>query len=289
MIIVRLTGGLGNQMFQYATARRLADVNDAQLKLDISHFGRNPARAYALGHFNIQATIASPKEVVWFNGREKVRRVKQMLHSLHPKPRWKWAFQGSGYFDPTILTLKGNVYIDGAWQSEKYFRDIAPALREELTVRDEPNVANRTMSEQIRHGESVSLHIRRGDYVTNSTTLRVHGLSSLEYYGSAVCWLTEQVPLPRFFVFSDDSDWARDNLQLDYPTTFVSHNGADKHYEDLRLISQCRHHIIANSSFSWWGAWLCTYPGKIVIAPRQWFHEFEYDIHDIVPVEWQLL
>ncbi len=289
MVIVRLTGGLGNQLFQYAAARRLTHVNDSSLKLDISHFGRDPARAYALGHFNIQATIASPEEVAWFSGREIARRTKRLLHSLHPNPRWKWVSQSSLYFDPTILTLKGDVYLDGAWQSEKYFQDIAPVLRRELTVQREPDPANRAMSEEIQRVESVSLHIRRGDYVTNPAIRRMHGLCSLEHYASAIRWLAEQISQPQIFVFSDDPDWAREHLQLDYPATFVRHNRTDKHYEDLRLMSQCHHHIIANSSFSWWGAWLCTYSNKTVIAPCQWFHLTEYNIHDVVPTEWHLI
>lgn len=289
MIIVRLTGGLGNQMFQYAAARRLAHVNNTALKLDISHFESNLARTYALDDFNIRATIAPPEEVAQFNGREKIRRFKQIAHSLRLHPDWKWVTQKSGYFDPTILMLTGNVYLDGAWQSEQYFRDIVAILRAELTVRNEPTALNRTVCEQIRQVEAVSLHIRRGDYVTNSNTLRMHGLCSIEYYHSALRLLVEKIPSPQFFVFSDDPDWAREYLKLDYPTTFISHNGADKHYEDLRLMSQCRHHIIANSSFSWWGAWLCSYQNKIVFAPRQWFQEYEYDIHDIIPAEWQLV
>jgi len=289
VIIVRLTGGLGNQMFQYAAARRLAHVNASPLELDLSHFGRNPARTYALAPFNLQASIASLDEVAWFNGREKIRRLKYLVYSFHPRLHWQWVMQRSLYFDPTILNLKGNVYLDGAWQSEKYFADLAPILRQELVVRSEPDEVNRALSEQIHSVESVSLHIRRGDYATNPTTRRVHGLCSLDYYRSAVRWMGERVSQPQFFVFSDDPEWARENLQLDYPTTFVSHNGADKHYEDLRLMSQCRHHIIANSSFSWWGAWLSAYPQKIVIAPRQWFQEFEYDIGDIIPAAWHLL
>lgn len=288
-IIVRLTGGLGNQLFQYAAARRLAHVNDSPLKLDLSHFGRNPGRTYALAPFNIQASIASPGEVAWFNGREKIRRLKRFLRSLDPRAHWQWVMQRSLYFDATILTLKGNVYLDGAWQSEKYFADLAPILRQELVVRSEPDETNRALSEQIHSVESVSLHIRRGDYATNPTTRRVHGLCSLEYYDSAVRWLAERVSQPQFFVFSDDPEWVQENLQLDYPTTVVRHNGPDKHYEDLRLMSQCRHHIIANSSFSWWGAWLSMHLNKIIIAPQQWLREFQYDIHDIVPAAWQLL
>jgi len=163
MIIVRLSGGLGNQMFQYAAARRLAYFNGALLKLDVSHFGRNPVRTFALGSFNIQAAIASPKEVAWFNGREKVRYLKSLLHSLYPNLYWKWVSQRSGYFDPIILTLKGNVYLDGVWQGERYFRDIVPVLLEKLKVREELDWPNRAISEQIRQVESVSLHIERGD------------------------------------------------------------------------------------------------------------------------------
>ena len=147
--------------------------------------------------------------------------------------------------------------------------------------------ANQAASLAIRACESVSVHIRRGDYLSNPAFYRFHGVCAVEYYEAAVGHLAGAVENPCFFLFSDDLDWARRNLRLDYPVTYVDHNGEDKDYEDLRLMSQCKHHIIANSSFSWWAAWLCANPGKIVIAPRKWFNDPNIDTADIIPASWR--
>jgi hypothetical protein len=128
--------------------------------------------------------------------------------------------------------------------------------------------------------------VRRGDYVQNPVTNARHGLCPLEYYHTAVRTLAAQVPDPQFFVFSDDPDWTQQNLKLPYPTTYVTCNGLERDYEDLRLMSHCRHHIIANSSFSWWGAWLSTFPAKTVLAPSTWFREPPQASRDRVPAGW---
>ena len=134
---------------------------------------------------------------------------------------------------------------------------------------------------------NIILPLRRGDYVSNPETRRVHGVCNLDYYRQCISLITERITNPLFFVFSDDPGWIIEKLRLDYPTTFVIHNDAARNYEDLRLMSLCRHHIIANSSFSWWGAWLCTCPGKIVMAPKRWFKELSRDTRDLLPESWQ--
>ena len=130
------------------------------------------------------------------------------------------------------------------------------------------------------------MHIRRGDYVSNPTTNKLHGTCSLEYYHNAVDIIAAKVSNPHFFIFSDDHEWARNNFKIDYPLTFVAHNNAGKNYEDMRLMSLCKHHIIANSSFSWWGAWLGSNPKKIVCAPRGWFKDKSLNTNDIIPSDW---
>jgi hypothetical protein len=193
------------------------------------------------------------------------------------------------HFDPRILDLPGNVYLDGYWQSEKYFKDIESIIRSEFIVKTMSDPANEAMSERICGTESVSVHVRRKDYVSDSATSRIHGGCSLAYYYAAAERIARAVAEPHFFVFSDDAQWARENLDLKYPTTFVTHNGPDKNYEDLRLMTLCNHHIVANSTFSWWGAWLSINPDKMVIAPRKWFAESDLDCRDLIPDSWRTI
>lgn len=288
MVIVRLMGGLGNQMFQYATGRAVAHRNRTQLKLDVSALERDAARSYTLHHFNIVKSIATSDEVGRFTKRDLwgriSRRVERYLRPPYRRPVFTQRFD---HFDPDILRLRGSVYLTGYWQSEKYFKDIEQIIRQDFTLRHAPNAENQRLARIIANTNSVSLHIRRGDYVSNPRFSRKFGVCSLEYYQSAAAKMAEKVQDPHFFVFSDDIPWARDNLRLQYPVTFVAHNDADKDYEDLRLMSLCRHHIIANSSFSWWGAWLCTRPGKIVMAPKRWFKMPGRDTPDLIPDSWQ--
>jgi hypothetical protein len=137
--------------------------------------------------------------------------------------------------------------------------------------------------------QAVSLHVRRGDYATDRAITQIHGLASQEYYQAAIQKVAERVDHPHFFVFSDEIAWAKENLRLPFPATYIDHNGADYDYEDLRLISHCRYHILANSTFSWWGAWLATFPEKFVIAPRHWFADLNSVPPSIYPPEWMVL
>ena len=287
MVIVRLMGGLGNQMFQYAAGRAVAHRNQTQLKLDVSALERDAARSYKLHHFNIEASIVAPDKVTRFTKEDLWSRILRRVerHLLPPSRRAMFA-QRVDHFDPDILRLRGNVYLKGYWQSEKYFKDIEHIIRQDFTFRHAPDAENQRLARTIANTNSVSLHIRRGDYVSNPRFSRKFGVCSLEYYQSAAAKVAAKVREPHFFIFSDDIDWARDNLRLQHPLTFVAHNGVDKDYEDLRLVSLCSHHIIANSSFSWWGAWLCAYPEKIVIVPKRWFKEPGRDTRDLIPASW---
>jgi hypothetical protein len=145
------------------------------------------------------------------------------------------------------------------------------------------------MAVRIAGCNAVSLHVRRGDYVSNPDSSRVHGLCGADYHQAAVRRIAEVVPQPHLFVFSDDPQWAAGNLHLDHPATIVTGNDTRRDYEDLHLMSLCKHHIVANSSFSWWGAWLDTNPDKIVIAPERWFAHEQHDTRDLLPPTWQVI
>ncbi|HBE43978.1 MAG TPA: alpha-1,2-fucosyltransferase [Deltaproteobacteria bacterium] len=289
MIVVRLIGGLGNQLFQYAVARHIAEINGAVLKLDISGFETYKLHKYSLWPFNIKENFASLKEITTLMTL-KQGIVGSIIRRILRKPpklastyiREKKPFQ----FDPDILNLSDGVYLAGSWQSEKYFADIGAIIRQEFTVKTPQAGKDRELAEQIASCESVSLHIRRGDYVSNPHTSEVHGTCGIDYYLRCVDCLTQTVKNPHFFIFSDEPEWAHNSLKLLYRTTIVGHNKADKNYEDLRLMSQCKHHIIANSTFSWWGAWLSQNPDKIVLVPKRWFKSDDYDPKDLIPDKW---
>ena len=291
MIIVQLKGGLGNQMFQYATARRLAYITGAFLKLDTTWFDTVSAdikRKYELSIFNIKEEFASQREIArlkeyTLNGKPNLRtRIFKLLSNHKPTHIVEKYF----HFDPEVLNLKDDVYLDGYWQSEKYFHDIRALLIKEFSVKPISDDRNKNMADTIRSSESVSVHVRRGDYVSNQSTNAYHGICSIEYYYKATAIITQKVKDPHFFLFSDDPEWVRENLTFDYPATYVDINSPEKAHEDMRLLSLCKHHVIANSSFSWWGAWLSQSPDKIVVAPKKWFKDSSINTKDLLPANW---
>jgi hypothetical protein len=289
MIIVKLVGGLGNQMFQYAAGRYLAYSLNTELKLDISQFRQDALREYHLSVFNITENIASATDLM------RVRRppgwnIKHPVEALRSLMRRNAAIryvkERHFHFDPEILALPDNVYLDGNWQSEKYFKDIDRIIREDFTLSEEPDHMNKQMADKIRNCEAVSLHFRRGDYLSNPATTAYHGICPEEYYCEAISMLENYVKNPYFFVFSDDPAWVKENLDTGCPTTIMDFNGSEKDFEDMRLMSLCQHHIITNSSFSWWGAWLCRNTEKIVVAPKQWFNKPNIKTQDLIPRSW---
>jgi len=265
MIIVRLIGGLGNQCFQYAIGRQLAESHHTELKIDISEFQTYKLHAYSLNFFNIKENFASSKEVAAL----KLVRESQL------------------YFDSEILHLPNGIYLHGYWASEKYFKNISGIIHKELTVKSALSGKDEDIAKQISSCDSVSVHIRRLDYLPNTYLEQILEVCSLDYYINSVEQIASIIKNPHFFVFTDDKTWVHENFILPYPITFVDHNGPDKNYEDMRLMSLCKHNIIANSTFSWWSAWLNQNPDKIVFAPRKWYTEkFRNNSMDLIPNKW---
>ena len=164
-----------------------------------------------------------------------------------------------------------------------------PYFEETLYVtpsRHPPDAQNQKIDEEVRGTNSIALHVRRGDYVSNPITNRIHGTCSIAYYNEAVETIARKISGPHFFVFTDDFVWAKENLKFDFPITYATGNGPENSYEDLRLMSLCKHNIVANSSFSWWGAWLNQNPAKIIIAPTHWFDRYAADTRDLLPESW---
>lgn len=284
MIISRLIGGLGNQMFQYAVGRSLAIANSCELKLDVSGFENYTLHnGYELDIFNIKAGIANSKEVSRLVSKQS-RLMRFVFRKLKIKKSTHF-LEKSFTFDHNLFDAKPPVYLDGYWQSYKYFESIEPQLKQEFSLKNSISRLNLDISEQISSVNAVSVHIRRGDYVSNKHTNSVHGLCSLDYYRAAIQTITERVENPFFFIFSDDIAWIKDNLTTNSDTVYVDHNSGKQSYNDMYLMSLCQHHIIANSSFSWWGAWLGANAKKIVIAPKQWFVN-DTVTNDLIPKSW---
>ena len=293
MIITRLNGGLGNQMFQYAAGKRLAVKRQVGLKMDVIGLGENIAnttpRRYSLSVFSIAENFATKAEI------DSMKERGDSFFSLAKKKLGLkiGSFEGKTFiaekhfqFDPEILSLGNDVYLQGYWQSEKYFSDIKDIIRKDFTVKILPTAINQKIINEIKIRNSASLHIRRGDYVSDKKTNQFHGICSLDYYAQGAKMIAEEKQDVHFFVFSDDINWAKENLKFNYPMTFVDINDDEHSYEDMRLMSLCKHDIIANSCFSWWGAWLNQNPERIVIAPKSWFTDPNIDTIDLIPEKW---
>jgi hypothetical protein len=184
--------------------------------------------------------------------------------------------------------VKESVYLSGVWQSEKYFRDYEKNIRKEITLKNAPSPEFERMKRQITQNQSVSIHVRRGDYVTKAKTNSLHGTCSPEYYRLAIKEISNNLTSPTFFIFTDDVTWTKENLQIKQNNIYVSGNKFSN-AEELILMSMCQHNIIANSTFSWWAAWLNTNPHKVVIAPKQWFATSTIDTKDLIPPNWKTL
>jgi hypothetical protein len=285
MIITKINGGLGNQLFQYAAGRALAYRHQTELVLDLSDFSNvpmgNTPRIFELDRYPIVARVASSEEESGF--RFYQGRVLRRMPFL-PRP-WQQVREPYFQYDPDFVNLPNDVYLDGYWQSYLYFESIASLIHSELQPIKSPGVKNQELLQVMTQCNSVALHIRRGDYVSNTKAAIHHGVCSLDYYQAAIRQIVENVSNPHFYIFSDDLEWSKVNLEIGFPATYIGHNVGDQAFQDLRLISHCKHQIIANSSFSWWGAWLNQNPHKIVIAPKKWF-TVSKNTSTLFPKEW---
>lgn len=290
MIIVKLMGGLGNQMFQYAAGRCLAHLHKTELKLDLSYLNADPKnkytkREYKLDVFNLNTEFATEKDIQTFLPLDKGKMSNTLMRKL-PILFSKVVANESGHnFMKEFYSFPKHVYLNGFWQSELYFEPVIDILRKEFTLKEKLSMGNLELSNKIVSCNSVSLHIRRGDYIDNKETNAFHGTCSLEYYHEAINYLKSRSQDLNLFVFSDDVIWAKDNLRTDIPISFADLNNPG--HIDMHLMSLCKHNIIANSSFSWWGAWLNQDPGKTVIAPKNWFTGTF--LKDIYPKGWLVI
>ena len=289
MIISSIIGGLGNQMFQYATGRALALERELPFRMDVAGFS-----GYVLHQgFELQRVFEIPAEIAT---AEEVHRILgwQFSQSLQRLMALSWmeVFRRRGFivephfhYWPGIKNVPCDCFFRGYWQSEKYFHEAVSVIREDFSFKNSFTGKNAELAEHIGSVNAVSLHVRRGDYVKNPATTALHGLCPLEYYQAAIRYLADRVEHPYFFIFSDDIPWVRKHLQMNFPCEYVDHNCGMESYNDMHLMSLCKHYIIANSSFSWWGAWLNPHTDKIVIWPQRWFAK-DKNTKDLFPLEW---
>ncbi len=292
MICVQLNGGLGNQMFQYACARSLAYLYQTNVVLDKSQLRNNQknitTRSYCLDIFNIQVEEIS---------ESSLRKVKPLIYRIINTLFFKIFSKGiqtSKYFiengfryNSAIKKVQNNCFLSGYWQSPLYFQSIEHIIRNDFSFPDNLSSCNEIILNDIKNTNSVSLHVRRTDFINNSVH-DIHGFCSLDYYRGAMNIILGKVENPIFFVFSDDIEWVKENLKIESKVIFVSGNSGKKSYIDMQLMSLCKHNIIANSSFSWWGAWLNKNENKIVIAPQKWFAKKNLNDQtvDLIPPTW---
>lgn len=292
MIISQIIGGLGNQMFQYAAGCALSLERGQPLRLDISGFvGYGLHQGFELQRvFGCPAEAATEADVRGILGWQSAPLARRILSrpGMAALRRKGFVVEPHFHFWPGISQVPQDCYLVGYWQSEKYFRDAADAIRREFTFKPLLAAMNAGLAEQIARVNAVSLHVRRGDYVNDPKTNATHGACPLDYYRAAIRYVSERVEQPHFFIFSDDIAWVKGNLKMDMPHRYIDHNQGAESYNDMRLMSMCRHHIIANSSFSWWGAWLNPDASKIVVAPKKWFANGK-DVGDLFPQGWVTL
>ena len=301
MIITRLTGGLGNQMFQYAAGLALAEHRRTVLKLDVSWFREyNEYEAhnrYALSCFNVCEQFATSEEIVRARGVQltlaerltvvaaSALRLRQYADhfsapvNLHRPPTFR--------FYQEFLQQPDSTYLDGMFQSELFFGESADLLRLHFTFRYPPSPGVAAMAERIRSAPSASVHFRRGDYARNRTFAEEIGVLGPDYYHRAVARLRKLHPSVTLFVFSDDIDAVERDFAPGGQVVFVRATEHVNSFEKIRLMSQCQHHVISNSTFAWWGAWLNPSAEKTVIAPDPWFASSPHDQRDIIPSRWR--
>lgn len=282
--VVSLTGGLGNQMFQYAAARALCLRESRQLWLGWGLRRMEKERRFMLDALRLYSlpgvSMLDDEAARWLGLRDSRWR-----RWFPCSARLEELREPSFSFTPLVGNVDG-IVLRGFFQSWRHFSDHRHEIRAELQV-DAPAIGrNAERLHEICQTNAVCIHLRRGDYATDARAIAIHGTLGIDYYRAAIEKLGAVTNGATFYVFSDDPGWARTNLRIDKPTCFIDHNRGDEPWEDLRLMAACRHFVIANSTLSWWGAWLSNYSDKRVIAPKRWFASGAFDTKDLCPEEW---
>lgn len=272
MIIIEISGGLGNQMFQYALGQKFISMGK-EVKYDLSFYNERvqTLREFELDIFHIDCPVATSNELFYFGkGFSLASRFKQRIgwdkRNIYEEDL------DLGY-QPQIFGLD-NIYLTGYWQSEKYFENIRQRILELYTFSGKLGYENKRFLDKIENSNSVSLHVRRGDYLNEENVKIYGGICTINYYKNAIKYISDRFEKPVFFVFTNDLEWVKN--ELDIPNkVIVDCNSGSLSYWDMYLMSKCKANIVANSSFSWWGAWLNQHSNRVVVSPRRWFNNHE--------------
>jgi len=291
MIITKLIGGLGNQMFQYAAGMSIAKRSGMELRLDVSslrkytrHQGYELADIFS-GEFKIASRIDLFR-VLRLQAREATNSSVSINDLAKASSRGRWLKQPTHNYWPAIEEINHSCYLSGYWQSYKYFTNVEEELRSDFIFRRQLDQENASLASRIVQQESVCLHVRRGDYVANMAANEFHGLCGWDYYEKAIELILEARPHSKFFAFSDEPEVLKRHFWKTAKPEIVDINFGANSYMDMRLMALCKHHIIANSTFSWWAAWLAKSTGQMVIAPKDWFAASEVEMVDIYCPAW---
>lgn len=276
MVIVKIHYGLGNQLFQYAIAKSLRIKLNYNVKLDLSFYSERiedqHPRPLLLDSFNIKLISATASDLQVFRNISLLRRsINRLFNLFKPYYKRRIVYEKNLKFDANIFKINNKSYLMGYWQDERYFFECAEEVRKDLVFKEVPTGLNAVLFKEIKLNlNSVCIHIRRGDYLTDPFALEQIGVCNIDFYRRAIELLVQHVKSPFFYVFSDEPEWVKNNFTIPFPYKVIEHNLEADAAEDLRLMSACRHQIISNSSFGWWAAWLNNYISKIVIAPKVW-------------------
>ena len=290
MVISHILGGIGNQMFQYAAGRALSLSTDQTHSLDLNDFtdyqlhnGFELERVFNIDKV-VKSTSSNIQELLGWRANSFAKKV--LRRSPFTRLRGP-SFVVEPHFNywPAFFKLDHDCYLYGYWQSEQYFKDFADIIRQDFAFKIPLDERNKQIALDIANTQSVSLHVRRGDYVSDPKNSNIMHICSLEYYRQAINHIIKRIEQPVFYIFSDDMAWVKEHLSIEFPCVYIDHNSGSESYRDMQLMSLCKHHVIANSSFSWWGAWLNANPEKTVIAPKNWFRNGNND-SDLIPDEW---
>lgn len=295
MIIVRLQGGLGNQMFQYAAGLALAQVWNTECKLDLRFLlDRNPRLKHVFRDFDLPIfphashTIATAEDCRRLAGTYPATPLDRLRRRTGGFPHWIVQTQAPGPI-PGLEKIPPPLYLDGYWQSENYFKAIKGEIRQRFALPQPSRAETRQLMDEISSRPAVMVNVRRGDYVAHAGSASCHGFCGLEYYERAVSLIRRVQPQAPIYIFSDEIDWCRANLHIAEPVYYVGHEHAGERFRDyLALMTMCQHFVIPNSSFAWWAAWLGSRSEKLVICPRQWFNDAPSEARsaDVVPSGW---
>lgn len=298
MIVSRIDGGLGNQLFQYAYGFYLARKHRCTLWLDTRLFEAQPTHGYLLDQFRIEAAAAGPEILDCLPGRYRWRNKAERrvggwkrLQSLFSQGKLRRHKETPFGFQPRHLNVSDMRYLVGYWQSEQFFPGMRDELLAQFSLRNPLSQESENVLAQIQTSNSLAVHVRKGDYVTNPAAFKIYYQLGPDYYRWAINdWAQRQTAVDReleIFVFSNDFSWCREHLTFPWKTKFVDHNQAQTAHEDLVLMSAAQCCVISNSTFSWWAAWLNQRKEHVVYAPHNWFQPGTLDGNNIVPLGWR--